>query len=211
MAERLYTTNQLAKLFGVVPTTVIDWIERGKLDAFKTLGGHRRITHQAVLDFLHRHRLPYPPAFAESAPKIVAFEGDPGALAEHGAALRAGFPHAQVYLEPHPVDALLRIGHERPAIVILDLGSTHPPEGTAALGAAGMAAMAAIDGFELCRRLRDHPDLEPLKILAIVAEPSEATAERARAAGADASLPRMTGSAELVEQCRKLLPAPGTA
>ena len=44
MQDRLYTTNQLAKLFGVVPTTVIDWIEAGKLEAFKTLGGHRRIT-----------------------------------------------------------------------------------------------------------------------------------------------------------------------
>ena len=74
--DKLYTTNQLAKLFGVVPTTVIDWIERGKLDAFKTLGGHRRITNQAVLDFLHRHRLPYPPAFADSAPKIVLLIAD---------------------------------------------------------------------------------------------------------------------------------------
>ncbi len=205
MEGRLYTTNQLAKLFGVVPTTVIDWIERGKLEAFKTLGGHRRITHQAVLDFLHRHRLPYPPAFAENAPKIVLLEGDPGALADHGAMLRAGFPHAQVYLEPHPIDGLLRIGHERPALVILDLGSN--PAGDA-LGSAGSAG---IDGFALCRRLREHPDLEPLKILAIVAEPSEATAERARAAGADSSLPRMSASTELVEQCRKLLPAPGTA
>ena len=204
MAERLYTTNQLAKLFGVVPTTVIDWIERGKLDAFKTLGGHRRITHQAVLDFLHRHRLPYPPAFAENAPKIVLMEGDAGALAEHGAALRAGFPHAQVFLEPHPVDALLRIGRERPALVILDLGS-NPATDSSAAGSAG------IDGFELCRRLRDHPDLEPVKILALVAEPSELTAERARAAGADATLPRMWAAAELVEQCRKLLPAPGAA
>jgi excisionase family DNA binding protein len=204
MAERLYTTNQLAKLFGVVPTTVIDWIERGKLEAFKTLGGHRRITHQAVLDFLHRHRLPYPPAFAENAPKIVLMEGDPGALAEHGAALRAGFSHAQVFLEPHPVDALLRIGHERPALVILDLGSNLATESSA-------AASAGIDGFELCRRLRDHPDLEQVKILVLVAEPSELTAERARAAGADATLPRMWAAAELVEQCRKLLPAPGAA
>ena len=30
MSDRLYTTNQLAKLFGVVPTTVIDWIEAGR-------------------------------------------------------------------------------------------------------------------------------------------------------------------------------------
>ena len=204
MEERLYTTNQLAKLFGVVPTTVIDWIERGKLEAFKTLGGHRRITHQAVLDFLHRHRLPYPPAFAESAPKIVVLDPDAGTLAEHGAALRAGFPHAQVYLESHPVDALLRIGREHPAILILDVGGSLPYESAAGLGG------GAPDGYELCRRLREHPDLEQLKILAILAEPSEAAAERARAAGADATLPRRSPPAELVEQSRRLLPVPGT-
>ena len=65
--DKLYTTNQLAKLFGVVPTTVIAWVEHGELEAWKTLGGHRRIRHGAVLDFLHRHRLPYPPAFADGA------------------------------------------------------------------------------------------------------------------------------------------------
>jgi excisionase family DNA binding protein len=114
MTEPLYTTNQLAKLFGVVPTTVIDWIEKGKLEAFKTLGGHRRITHRAVLDFLERNHLPYPPAFAHDAPKLVVLDGNAEALRAIGTLLAQGLPDSRAFLENHAVDALIRMGVERP-------------------------------------------------------------------------------------------------
>jgi excisionase family DNA binding protein len=194
MSDRLYTTNQLAKLFGVVPTTVIDWIERGKLEAFKTLGGHRRITHQAVLEFLRRNRLPYPPAFAAHAPKILLLDDEPGALALFQDLLQRDFPEAQVIAERHPVEALVRVGAERPQLVVFDI---HMPD---------------MNGFEFCRRLREHYGPSAIRLLAVSGDTSEDTVQRIRQAGADQFLAKTAAGTELGTRCRAmLLPREATA
>jgi excisionase family DNA binding protein len=184
--DKLYTTNQLAKLFGVVPTTVIDWIERGKLEAFKTLGGHRRITNQAVLDFLHRHRLPYPPAFADSAAKIVVLIADDARRAQIGEALQNDSQSAQVFLESRAAEALMRIGAERPRLVILE------------------ADGAGWDGRELCRALRANPALASVKLLVIG---SGAQRPDLLGAGADAFLEPYEAPQRMAETARELLSA----
>jgi excisionase family DNA binding protein len=186
MSDRLYTTNQLAKLFGVVPTTVIDWIEAGKLEAFKTLGGHRRITHVAVLDFLRRHGLPSPPAFAEMTRKIVVLDDEPEVLNLFGRILKQGLPDAEMILVDHPVDALMRIGAERPQLVAFDI------------------YMPDMDGFEFCRRLRDSLT-HHLKLLAISGDDSQETVRRILEAGADRFLSKTDAPKELVRHCEELL------
>lgn len=52
-AEPLLTPGEVASIFGVDPTTVSNWAKSGKLQALKTLGGHRRFRMsdvQQVLD-----------------------------------------------------------------------------------------------------------------------------------------------------------------
>lgn len=41
-AEQLLTPGEVAQMFGVDPKTVSRWADAGKLDAMRTLGGHRR-------------------------------------------------------------------------------------------------------------------------------------------------------------------------
>lgn len=186
MSDRLYTTNQLAKLFGVVPTTVIDWIEAGKLEAFKTLGGHRRITHLAVLEFLRRHGLPSPPAFAELTRKLVVLDDEPDILSMFGRMLRKGLPGTETILVDHPVEALMRIGAERPQVVVFDI------------------YMPDMDGFEFCRRLRENLTGE-LCLLAISGDSSAETRRRVLEAGADRFLAKTEANELLVKTCEELL------
>jgi excisionase family DNA binding protein len=194
MPEPLYTTNQLAKLFGVVPTTVIDWIEKGKLEAFKTLGGHRRITHRAVLEFLERNHLPYPPAFAHDAPKIVVLDAQAEPLRATGALFAQGLPDSRVFLESHAVDALVRLGVERPRLFVFD------------------GQLPGIDPLELCRRVKENAALAPIRIVALVTEIADPQlAERLRAAGADEVLTRGGAAGELVERSRVLLKGESSA
>lgn len=52
-ADALLTPGEVASIFGVDPTTVSNWAKSGKLQALKTLGGHRRFRTsdvQQVLD-----------------------------------------------------------------------------------------------------------------------------------------------------------------
>ena len=46
--KKYYTTHEVANLVGVTPVTIIKWIEAGKIYAYKTLGGHRRVGRAEV-------------------------------------------------------------------------------------------------------------------------------------------------------------------
>lgn len=49
----IVTTSKAADLLGVAVSTVQKWVELGKLESWKTPGGHRRIPLASILDVLH--------------------------------------------------------------------------------------------------------------------------------------------------------------
>jgi excisionase family DNA binding protein len=53
-ADALLTPGEVASIFGVDPTTVSNWAKSGKLQALKTLGGHRRFRMSDVQQVLDR-------------------------------------------------------------------------------------------------------------------------------------------------------------
>jgi CheY-like chemotaxis protein len=50
--------------------------------------------------------------------------------------------------------------------------------------------MPGMDGFEVCRRLRERPTLNHVRIVAMTGFPSQENVERIMSAGADACLPK---------------------
>ncbi len=50
------TTRQAAELLEVDARTIQNWVEKGVLQAWKTVGGHRRISRASVEVFLRRRR-----------------------------------------------------------------------------------------------------------------------------------------------------------
>lgn len=51
-------TSDVAGYLNVKNSTVLSWITRGKLKAFKTPGGHWRVLHEEFLAFLKRYEIP---------------------------------------------------------------------------------------------------------------------------------------------------------
>jgi len=51
-ADKLLTPSEVAALFRVDPKTVTRWAVAGKLDAIRTLGGHRRFRESQVMALL---------------------------------------------------------------------------------------------------------------------------------------------------------------
>ena len=47
-AARLLTTAEVARHFGVTPTTIRRWVKIGALQAVRTMGGHRRFLPSVV-------------------------------------------------------------------------------------------------------------------------------------------------------------------
>lgn len=52
--DRLLTPGEVAALFRVDPKTVTRWAQEGKLEAVRTLGGHRRFKAAEVYSLLAR-------------------------------------------------------------------------------------------------------------------------------------------------------------
>ncbi len=60
--DRYYSTKDLARLFQVGESTIKRWADSGKLDCFRTPGGHRRYPPERVLEFISKYRyeiIPY--------------------------------------------------------------------------------------------------------------------------------------------------------
>jgi len=56
--DALLTPGEVASIFRVTPKTVTRWAEAGKLDAIRTLGGHRRFLVREVLRVQAESRRP---------------------------------------------------------------------------------------------------------------------------------------------------------
>jgi excisionase family DNA binding protein len=50
-ATKYFTTSEVAKLLGVTAPTVINWVDQGRMEAFRTPGGHRRIPLISLVRF----------------------------------------------------------------------------------------------------------------------------------------------------------------
>src|SRR2546422_4046688 len=60
MTGGFLTSHAVAELIGVSPSTVLSWIDKGLLPAFRTPGGHRRGDPRALVGFLRSHQMPGP-------------------------------------------------------------------------------------------------------------------------------------------------------
>lgn len=55
MNERLFTTEDLSKMFQVSKSTIKRWTEEGKLHCFRTPGGHRKFNQSSIQEFIVRY------------------------------------------------------------------------------------------------------------------------------------------------------------
>jgi excisionase family DNA binding protein len=56
VVERLLTPAEVATIFRVDPKTVSRWARSGKLNALRTLGGHRRYPESEIRALLDQHQ-----------------------------------------------------------------------------------------------------------------------------------------------------------
>ncbi|MGH8617808.1 MAG: response regulator transcription factor [Burkholderiales bacterium] len=86
-------------------------------------------------------------------------------------------------------EALETVAHFKPDLLVLDV------------------MLPAIDGFEVCLRLRSDPATRPIRVLMLTARGRDSEIARGRAAGADDYLTKPFATRELVERVRALMDA----
>lgn len=83
--------------------------------------------------------------------------------------------------------ALTEIGRERPDLVLLDI------------------MMPGIDGFEVCRRIKENPDTAAIPVVMLTAKKSTADQNRGAEVGADAYVTKPFKSGRIIEIIEGLL------
>jgi excisionase family DNA binding protein len=161
-----YTTIEVARLLGLAVRSVQLMVDRGELDAWKTPGGHRRISRASVERWLaaNQHET------AETASRFdrteVESQGDKREeqrararvlLIEDSAhfqnlitlLMRQQFPDAELHVADDGFAGLAMVGSLKPHVLIIDI------------------LLPGIDGATLITSLRSHPQFSECKLIVI--------------------------------------------
>ena len=67
--KAVFTTFETAKLCHVSPLSIINWVNAGRLPAFRTPGGHRRIRREDLVRFMKENGIPLAEELREGSGK----------------------------------------------------------------------------------------------------------------------------------------------
>jgi excisionase family DNA binding protein len=166
-AERLLTSHEVGALLQVNPSSVNKWVKEGRIQAFRTPGGHRRIRARDLVEFLDVHKMPIPrPLAGASRKRLLVVDDDAAQLRAIERLLKNKLDRVQVSFSSNGIDALVQVGAFKPNLIVLDV------------------FMPELDGLEVCRRLKANPDTQSIDVIIASAQLTADLEARATAAGA---------------------------
>jgi excisionase family DNA binding protein len=165
------STRDAAEQLGVALRTVQLWVEHGVLPAWKTAGGHRRISRVAVEKLLSERSaallgafvpqaMPQPPSAAPRL-KLLVVEDDPDELHLMCLVIQSWGLPIEIVTATNGFEALLRIGESCPDLLLTDLSMP------------GMDGFRMIGSLQLVGRIYDR-----MKIIVVTAMSPEEIEQR---------------------------------
>ena len=181
------TTGEAAKYCDVNFRTVIRWIEKGYLKAYKLPGrGDKRIPIDSFVEFLQENNMPIPQDLKPKNNKVLIVEDLPEmAKAIERVLKRAGFD-TKIAKNGFEAGDLLR--SFQPALMTLDI------------------KMPGLSGLEILKYTKSQTDFADLKIIVISAQEKQQL-EEAVNCGADLALQKPFDNKVLVEAVSGLIKA----
>lgn len=149
------TTREAAQMLGVSLRTVQLWSESGLLEAWKTEGGHRRISRSSVQRLLadkgpvEGERQAAPAAPLIDRLKILVVEDDSVLLKLYKTVIASWGLPIDIIVAGNGVEGLMLVGRDAPDLMITDL------------------SMPGMDGFQLIRSLAASSFREGMEIVVV--------------------------------------------
>lgn len=166
--KRVFTTFETAKICQVSPLSIINWVNAGRLAAFRTPGGHRRIRREDLLRFMRDSGIPIPDELREGSgrPRVLVVDDD-GAIRESLAEyLTTRARPYEVLTARDGFEAGRLVATFRPNVVVLDL------------------RMPGMDGFQVCRTIKADPETSATAVIAMTGYHNAETEARILECGA---------------------------
>jgi excisionase family DNA binding protein len=143
-------TREAAELLGVSLRTVQLWVERGDLHAWKTQGGHRRVSVASVNALLaERGVVDVPTDPVTKLIKVLIVEDDKALRKLYEATIRKWNIPVHIEVAKDGFEALVAIGAHKPDIIITDI------------------SMPGMDGIAMLRKLKEHHDFDDIEIIVV--------------------------------------------
>lgn len=143
-------TSYASKVLGISIGTVQGLVERGELRAWRTNGGHRRISLKSVQEYQHRHNLhPNVLIYGEERLKVVVVEDDEATrLMLQTNFDRWGLP-LNVIMYASAIEAMLDMPTLHPQVLLTDL------------------VMPRVNGFDFIKTLTEHVSFKSMAVVAM--------------------------------------------
>ncbi len=146
-SETLLTSHQAGNLLQVNPSSINNWVKEGRLSAFRTPGGHRRIKAQDLVSFLSKHAMPIPATLQGAAQRrVLVVEANE---AQRNATCDAFTASGRVdcCCVSTLMEGMLQMGLFRPHVLVLDGDASDTDSADVTRRLQGMPETAQVEVF----------------------------------------------------------------
>ncbi|NLN93051.1 MAG: response regulator [Candidatus Hydrogenedens sp.] len=186
--HKAYTTFEAAKICHVTHHSIKNWIKQGLIKASRTPGGHYRILEPDLDQFREQYDM-FPRDKAYTARHIMIVDDDQDALALMERILMdEGY---DLIMVSNATEVGLKAAQTIPDLILLDF------------------LMPEINGFDVCRALRNNESTRNIPIMAVTCLDKEQDIERVFACGADDYLAKPFKVDQLLQKVRELISKKG--
>ncbi len=184
----ILTVVKASKYCNVTPKTIVNWVDSGFINAYKTPGGHRRIKLSDLHTFMEKQGIPIPDEFIkEVRKKILVVDDDPIIVETIVQSLEEDEFDYEVISASDGFEAGLQVSHFKPDIVILDI------------------MMPDIKGYEVCKKIKESPETKDTKIIVLSAYLDEEKFKQMKDNGADVCFSKPLPLPQLKEEVARIL------
>ena len=189
--EDIFTVFQASKYCSVSPKTIINWIEAGHIEAYKTVGGHRRIKRDALEGFMRKQGIPIPDAEIESERKRILIVDDDQIIVETLVQALEEDDHGyEIISAADGFEAGIQVNHFKPHLLILDI------------------MMPDIKGYDVCKTIKENEETKETKIIVLSAYLDDEKFKRMKEYGADRCFSKPLPLPQLKKEVAELLGFP---
>jgi len=186
--EGILTVFQASKYCNVSPKTIINWIEAGHIEAYKTVGGHRRIKISDMENFMRKQGIPIPEQeIISERKKILIVDDDPIIVETLVQGLEEEEYDYEIISASDGFEAGLQVNHFKPHLLILDI------------------MMPDIKGFEVCKKIKTNEETKDTKIIVLSAYLDDEKFKKMKEYGADICFSKPLPLPQLKEEVAKML------
>ena len=186
--EDIFTVYKASQYCNVSSKTIINWIESGHINAYKTVGGHRRIKRSDLETFMKKQGIPIPDEESgEGRKRILVVDDDPIIVETIVQALEEDEHDYEVVSAADGFEAGLQVNHFKPHLLILDI------------------MMPDIKGYEVCQKIKGDPETRDIKIIVLSAYLDEERFKKMKEYGADVCFSKPLPLPQLKEEIARLL------